>query len=105
MASGQLFLDALLPLQKPVHGLVQIILSGLCHSQFFGQGGGVPVLRGRQFGRRGNQALSDHGHDQVSFAAALRRDQAIQLELADHFQDGFHLAVRKGFLRSEQLLR
>ena len=65
----------------------------------------MPVLCGRQFRRRGNQALSDHGHDQVSFAAALRRDQAIQLELADHFQDGLHVAVRESLFGGEKILR
>src|SRR5207253_119930 len=34
----------------------------------------------------------------------LGRDQMIQLEPADHLQDGFDMAVRDGFLRSEQVV-
>ena len=51
-----------------------------------------------------DQPLDDPGHHQVSFATTLRRDQAIQPEPTDHFQDGFHMAVRKGFLRGEPIL-
>jgi hypothetical protein len=34
----------------------------------------------------------------------VRRNQAIQLEPADHFQDGFDMAMRKGFLGGQQIL-
>ncbi len=30
-----------------------------------------------------------------SFAATLRRENALQFELADHFQDGGHVAMGK----------
>src|SRR6266704_3541396 len=105
MASSQLLLNPFLPLQKPVHGLVEIILAGLSHPQLFGKGGGVPLPCGRQFRSRGNQSLDDHGYHQVSFAAMLRREDSLQLEFADHVQDGLHVAVRKSLLGGAQILR
>ena len=51
-----------------------------------------------------DQPLDDHGHHQIAFAAALGSDQALQIELADHRQDGFDVTVGERLLRGEQVL-
>jgi hypothetical protein len=46
VALGELLFDVGLTGEEPVQGLVQVVLGGLGHLQFFGQSGGVPEPRG-----------------------------------------------------------
>jgi hypothetical protein len=43
VAGGELFLDARLSFEEPVHGLIQVIFAGLADAHVLGQGGGMPL--------------------------------------------------------------
>ena len=92
---GELLLDRRLPLQEPVHGVVEVILGGVGDVQFLGQGGVVPVSGVGQLGAGEEQALGDHGDDQVAPSRGLGGDEVVEAELADHRQDGLDMAVRE----------
>ena len=66
MAPGQLLLDLRLALQEPVHGLIEVVLVGAFHPQLLRQAGGVPQPGGGELGAGMDQALEDHGQDQVA---------------------------------------
>jgi len=85
--------------------LIQIILSGLGYAQLFGQGRAVPLARSGQLGAGIDQTRDDHGQDQIPLPARLRANHLTQLEPVDHFQDRLHMAVGKGLLGGEQILR
>src|SRR5271165_2775640 len=104
VACGEFFLDAPLSFQQPVHGLIQVVFLGLAHPQLLGQGGAVPVAGGSQFGSGIEQALHDHGQDQVALATRLGGEDGIQPELADGPQEGFDVTVGKRLLGGEQVL-
>ena len=48
--AGELFLDGPLPQEQPVHGVVEVILSGVDDIQLLGQSGAVPVAGMGQLG-------------------------------------------------------
>ena len=103
VAGGEFFLDAPLSLQQPVHGLIQVVFGSVGDSQLLGQGGAVPA-GGGQSGSGIEQALDDHGQDQIALATRLGGNHGIQPELTDGPQDGFDVTVRKSFFGGEQIL-
>ena len=70
---GQLLLDRRLPLQQPVHGVVELILGGVGDVQLLGQGGVVPVSGVGQLGAGEDQSFGDHGDRPGRAAARARR--------------------------------
>ena len=105
VTGGEFLLDARLPIQQPVHGLVQVVLGGIGDRQLLGQGRGVPFAGGSQFRARMQQTCCDHGHDQIALATTLGGEEGIQAELAHRPQDGFDVAVGESLVGAEQILR
>ena len=95
VSAGELFLDGLLPQEQPVHGVVEVILSGVGDIQLLGQSGVVPVAGMGQLGAREEQALGDHGDHQVALSRRFRRDEFLHSEFADHRQHGIDMTVRQ----------
>jgi hypothetical protein len=93
VALGELLFDVGLTGEEPVQGLVQVVLGGLGHLQFFGQSGGVPEPRGGELGARVQEAFGDHGHDEVALARGLGCQQQVEAEAAHGAEDGLDVAV------------
>ena len=66
VSSRQLFLDAGLTREQPVHGVVEVIFVGVAKVEHRGQCGGVPPARSGQLAVRLEDASGHHGHDQVA---------------------------------------
>src|SRR2546427_7080766 len=74
MACGQLLLNSVLAREQPIHGTIQIVLSGALHAKIFGQSAGMPQARGGQLGRRTQDARCHHSLHQVAFTFARLAD-------------------------------
>ena len=70
--AGELLLDGRLPLEQPIHGVVEMILGGVGDVQLLGQSGVVPVAGVGQLGAGEEQAFGDHGDHQVALSRGLR---------------------------------
>ena len=101
---GQLALNAVLTLQQPVHGLIEIVLVSVLQGEFLGQGGGVPQTGGGQLGGRMQQPLDDHGQDPVPFGRGSGVDQRRQLQPPHGFQQQLDMAMRQGAFDDEELV-
>jgi len=64
---------------------------------------GVPQPGGSKFRAGVNQLLGNPGNRQVTFPAALRRNQLVQFQLPDGPQHRLHMTVRKTAFRGESL--
>jgi hypothetical protein len=84
--------------------LVKIILAGILDRQLLGQGSGMPLTGGGQFGAGIKQARGNHGQHQITLATTFGGNHGIETEFADGTQDGFHVAVGQGLLSTEQIL-
>jgi len=86
VAFGQLLLDARLPWQQPVHGLVEFSLVGGIDLEQLAETAvesvGVKTASGGEFGGRVEDAGEDHGEDEIALAAGTRIEDGIQLEVA-----------------------
>ena len=103
MPLRELVLDALLAGQQPVERSVEIVFVGVFDPELLGQGGMLPQPGGGQFRTGVQQALDDHGHDEVALARGFGPQQAIEAELAQGAQDSFNVAVGAGALDAESL--
>ena len=78
---GQLSLDAVLALEQPIHGRVQVVLVGVGDSQCRRQRGDVPPARGGQLAVRLEDSSRHHRDDQIPFRRWSRRDELPKAEL------------------------
>src|SRR3972149_5270982 len=93
-------LDASLPLQQPVHGLVQRAFLLDVDPQLQSQRGGGTLLHERRGGGKLGTRLDDSWHDEGGPQAAVlgspRTQEPLQTDLAERAQYGRHVSVRKG---------
>src|ERR1700736_2305369 len=52
-----------------------------------------------------DQALSDHGYDEIPLPATLGGDERIEAEFSQGAQDGFHVTVGQSLLGAKEILR
>src|SRR6266700_1292916 len=64
----------------------------------------MPLPRGGQLRTGIEQALDDHGHNQIALRTTLGGNHRIQAEFANGQQHGFDVAVGQSLLRGEQIL-
>ena len=93
VAAGQLALDALLALQQPVHGGVQVLGAGVAQAEVVGQAGGVPPAGGGELGLGAQDAGGDHGADEVALGGWLGSEEAGEIKAAERLQHGQDGAV------------
>ena len=100
VAAGQLGFDERLLAAQPVERAIDLLGGELAEPQHLAQrmagGGGVQHPRGRQLGRRLEQAGDDQGQCQI--APPLRRaarQQRVERDVARGAQCGEHMAVRQ----------
>ncbi len=108
MALGQPLLDARLPLQQPVHRLIQFVLVDVAEAERRAQG------RHRALGRQGagggqlrlrvDDAGGEQGHGQVAGAAGAAGEQGGQGELLQRAHDGGDMAVGQAAQAGEGLV-
>jgi hypothetical protein len=103
-ALGKLILNALLALEKPIHGLIEIFHSDIDHVELLRQGGGVPVAGTAELRARIENSFGNHGEDQVAFARAFGGDDGVKSNATDGAEDGFDMSVGEGSLNGEDFL-
>ena len=100
MPPGQRALDAVLALQQPVHGRVQIVLVDRAQPQGVGQGiarGGFgEVSGGGELGTRFQHPGHDHRHRPVALGRALPGDEPLQAQSFERAEHGADVAVGAG---------
>ena len=65
----------------------------------------MPEPGGGELGGGPQQALNDHGQQQVALARGLGVDQSGELQAADGFEDHLDMAMRKGAFDDEEFIR
>ncbi len=94
MTLGEALLDGLLPIDEPVHGLIERVLVRIGDAELLGQGGVGPRPRHAELARlRRQDALRHHGHDQGALARGLGVDQPVEAEPAHGRQHRLDVAV------------
>ena len=97
MPPRKLRLDALLPLQKPVHGAAELVLVGVADAERLAErvarafGGHAPGRRELRPGR--GDAGHDHGDREVALPGRARGDGPVEAELAERAERGRDGAV------------
>ncbi|HSQ58328.1 MAG TPA: hypothetical protein VLM40_21585 [Gemmata sp.] len=67
-ALGQFVLDRLLPLEQPVHGIIELVRGRVTDAPFLRQGGVAPVAGVGELRAGEEEALDEHGEDQVALS-------------------------------------
>jgi hypothetical protein len=87
----QPILDARLTWQKPVHGVVELILGSVLDAQHFAQarlrGFGGDRAAGGELRAGGDNACNDHRQNQIAFATGSRGDEFVEAEIAKALED------------------
>ena len=94
MTLRQLPFDVRLTLAEPVQGGIQLGAGGITDFEIIGEGGGLPVTKGSQFGAGEEQSLGDQGQDQGTLSGRLTGDETVEAEAIEGDGDGFGVAVR-----------
>ena len=96
VTAGEASLDAVLALQEPVHGGVEVLFVGVLETKFGGRGGAVPEARGGELGGGMQQALGDHGEHGRALGRGGAVEQGGQAQAAQGLQHEFDMAVGAG---------
>ena len=93
VAASELALDAVLALEQPVHGAVEVVGGGVADVEVVGEGGGMPPARGGELGMGLDDAGGDHSADEVALRGGLGGEQAGEAEAAEGLQHGLDGAM------------
>ena len=96
---GQTSLNDILAFEQPVHGRVEIVLVALAKGERFGQrvagGVGRQAAGSGQFRLGVEDACDDEGQHPVALRTVLRREGAVQSQLAQSAEHGGNMTVRQ----------
>ena len=101
MTACELLLDPCLSGQEPIERVIQLILIGVAHREFFREGGRMPKPCGGKFRRGVDQTLRNHGEHEIAFPTGLRGDNGIESELLYRSEYGFYVAMGKRLLNGK----
>ena len=94
MTLRQFPFDVRLALAEPVQGGNQLGACGIGDFEIIGEGRGLPVTQGGQFGAGEEQSLGDRGQDQGALPGRLTGEQVVEAEAIEGDRDGFGVSVR-----------
>src|ERR1017187_4029672 len=104
MAAREAFFDTVGSLKEPVHRGIECIGTDAFDVQFLCQSRLSQRSTRKQLGARLDDALGDHGQDQITLWTGFAIEQSRQFQTFDHGQDSFHMPVWQRAFDLELLL-
>ena len=108
MTFGERRLDGGLAFEKPVEGIVKLVLVDLAEAKFDAEArcrrGGIERAGDGQFGGRRDNAIDDHRQNEVARSVAVWTEQTIETDRAGDAEAGSDMAVRQRAFDRQRLL-
>ena len=100
VSAGELFLDGVLVCAEPVEGGVELVFIDGSELEGLAEGGecgfGVEGACGGEFGGGVEDAVRDHGGDEVAGSGGFSFEEGVEAEFVEGSEDGGDVSVGEG---------